>query len=1022
MSKKLNKDERRFLRDNYGKMPNPELAKKLNLTPRELTHIIREYGLVEEQSIVQRVPMHDITKSDLLWGLPTFVIPLIIYSLTFCRTLYVGDSGEFAAMGYTLGIAHPPGYPTWVLLLKLASVFLPAGKNVAGHCNYLAVLIGASTSYMLYLLLLKIAKHRLVAILGALVFAFSYQFWAQGMIAEVYVLNAFFIIVTTLVLLTWSETQDKRYFLLLYLLCGLGLTNHNTFLAMPVFYSFFIVCSLKRNWKFRHELLYLLGYFVACGIIYFIASGVPGTAFQDYGVADFISKFFLGQPLPVGDTFLTKATTCVLIFLPYTLLIYWWEKRDRTAIYAILLFLLGISVYLYIPLRVDGNPTMSWGNPHSLEDFYNHISRRQYGPLSTLPTQYFGIFAPWDLLKEQIQTWLIFLFRQFGSFFGYVKGIIPAEFVAEFSPSQAIHGWWLGFIIIWSIFWLTLTGIGAYRLLKQNGKFFVLTLLTYLMYGPGLIVLLNFNTTNHALYIQQVFYIPSYLMIAIWMTFGMLQLVEWAKKYIFKSADVSPSQNISGSTIPQNNPAIPGAGVSASIPKQIPFLKYIAAGLLCLFPLIIMCLNYKDNDLSRNAVAYDFGMNILNSMDPEGIIYIIGDNPTFALAYLCYVEKRFPPERVYDEGENLFIMIHEFGDMKYRLGPDDHARLKDYSRAKLCAESTRPCYFMLQQMFNPDLFKDFPILAQSQVLPSGIVYYLKKPNMPEPDYAGTLSKMRDLDKYFYQMSTDYYTRELVANYHFLVGRGYYNEAERKNDPELKKKAFEQFDLTSKTGWDLDNMHINLGNLYMQNNMLKESKEEFLRAIRTQPRKAISYFSLGQLYDRDGNREKAIEMFQKGLNLGKPADRPYDNEANDYRAHFSLGMLYMQEANRIMQTVSTTSSGTNYQTQLQKEQQKNTQAAINEFMATLNLKPEVIDAYDNLGVAYAQLGNYEQAVAMWERAIQLSPNYPNPYLRLAQYYGGVLRDMQRANYYYSRFQQVSQGAMPMMPQRVPTKKK
>jgi tetratricopeptide (TPR) repeat protein len=1015
MAKKLNKDERRFLRENYNKMPNPELAKKLNLTPRELQAVAREFGLTEASAVVERVPMRDITKADLLWGIPVFIIPLIIYALTFCRTLYVGDSGEFAAMGYTLGIAHPPGYPTWVLLLKLAATFIPIGKNVAGHCNFLASIIAATTAYFLYLMLLKIAKHRLVAALGALVFAFTYQFWAQACIAEVYVLNAFFIIVTTLVLLTWSETQDKRYFLLLYLLCGLGLTNHNTFLAMPVFFSFFIVCSLKRHWRFRHELLYLLFFFfIASPIIYVIASGLPSNPNMpqsglNYGVADLISFFFLRQPLPPGDTFLTKATTCVLIFLPFTLFIYWWEKRDKTWLYAGLLFFLGVAPFLYLPLREVGNPIMSWGTPHTLEDFYNHLSRRQYGPLSTLPTEILKIFAPWDLLKEQIQTWLIFFTRQFGSYFGYIKGVIPAMFIKEFSPAETVRGLPLFLTILWTCSWLSLTGIGAYRLLKQNGKFFVLTLLAYLMYGPGLIALLNFNTTNHALYIQQVFYIPSYLMITIWLTFGILQLVEWANKFVFKSKTELQTSNITGAAEP--------VGVSVSKPKPIPLVKITAAVLLCFIPFIVMKLNYYDNDLSKNAVAYDFGMNIINSMDPEGIIYIIGDNPTFAIGYLSYVEHLFPPERIYDEGENLFVMIHEFGDMKYKLGPEEHNRLKDYSRAKLCAESKRPVYFMLQQMFSQNLFQDFPILQQSQVLPSGIVYYLRKPGTPEPDYGGTLKKMRDLDKYFYEMTTDYYTRELVANYHFLVGRGYYNESMRLNDVELKKKAFEQFELTSKTGWDLDNMHINLGNLYLTENMLDKSTLEFQKAIRTQPRKAISYFSLGQLYERQGNRQKAIEMFQRGLNLAK-----YDSESADFRAHFSLGMLYLQEAGHAMQSASTTASGPN-NTAMQ-EHQRYAQSAITEFFITIQLKPEVIDAYDNLGVAYAQLGAYDQAISMWEKAIQINPNYPNSYMRLAQYYGNVLHDVQKANYYLSRYQQITQGAggQMMPPSRIPMKNK
>jgi hypothetical protein len=56
----------------------------------------------------------------LLFTIP-FVISLAAYANTLCLTLYAGDSGELSAAAYTLGIAHPPGYP---LLMILGRVFL----------------------------------------------------------------------------------------------------------------------------------------------------------------------------------------------------------------------------------------------------------------------------------------------------------------------------------------------------------------------------------------------------------------------------------------------------------------------------------------------------------------------------------------------------------------------------------------------------------------------------------------------------------------------------------------------------------------------------------------------------------------------------------------------------------------------------------------------------------------------------------------------------------------------------------
>lgn len=43
----------------------------------------------------------------------TAVISFITYLLTLSPTAYWGDSGELATVAYTLGIAHPSGYPTY---------------------------------------------------------------------------------------------------------------------------------------------------------------------------------------------------------------------------------------------------------------------------------------------------------------------------------------------------------------------------------------------------------------------------------------------------------------------------------------------------------------------------------------------------------------------------------------------------------------------------------------------------------------------------------------------------------------------------------------------------------------------------------------------------------------------------------------------------------------------------------------------------------------------------------------------
>src|SRR5690606_8223545 len=42
------------------------------------------------------------------------------------------------------------------------------------------------------------------------------------------------------------------------------------------------------------------------------------------------------------------------------------------------LFLLGLSAYLYLPLRAAVSPVANWGNPASPHEFWLHVSARQY--------------------------------------------------------------------------------------------------------------------------------------------------------------------------------------------------------------------------------------------------------------------------------------------------------------------------------------------------------------------------------------------------------------------------------------------------------------------------------------------------------------------------------------------------------------------------------------------------------------------------------------------------------------------
>src|SRR5437868_4750283 len=170
------------------------------------------------------------SRAELLCAGAVFAVALLLYTWTLAPTVTLVDSGELILAAWGTGVAHPPGFPLWVILAHLASL-VPLG-NVAVRINFSSAFFAALACAMLTLVVAELmitaaylparkggAQQRKRAedsridrllvfapALGAgLLMAFSRTLWSYATIAEVYTLNTLLILIVFFLMLRWRR-------------------------------------------------------------------------------------------------------------------------------------------------------------------------------------------------------------------------------------------------------------------------------------------------------------------------------------------------------------------------------------------------------------------------------------------------------------------------------------------------------------------------------------------------------------------------------------------------------------------------------------------------------------------------------------------------------------------------------------------------------------------------------------------------------------------------------------------------
>jgi MFS family permease len=333
------------------------------------------------------------------------------------------DGGDLITAAYTLGIPHPTGYPLYVLLARLFT-FLPWG-DIAYRVNLMSAFFAAATVPLVYLASSNLLAPRMETDQGPVLSGACSEprQRAEG----------------------WNDRIGAPV---------ASVTAALAFAFSPVFWSQAVIA----------EVYTLNAFFVA--LVIYLLSHYAGTRSFSSGPRLWYSLAFI-YGLSLGNHL------SMLLLLPAGLfLVVRGEFRPflkpKTLATASVFFLLGLSVYLYLPLRAAQHPPINWGDPHTGPGFTWLVSARLY--------RRFVFALPWKYIPARVSAWSALLVQQFG--------------------------WWgLSLVLIGLWFWWS-----------EDRTFCVFSAIFVVINS---IYAISYNTTDSYIYL-----IPSFLVMALWLGKG----------------------------------------------------------------------------------------------------------------------------------------------------------------------------------------------------------------------------------------------------------------------------------------------------------------------------------------------------------------------------------------------------------------------------------------------------------------------------------------------------------------------
>ena len=170
----------------------------------------------------------------------------LLYHATLLPGFDLGDTASFQTMGGLTKITPRDAYP---LYYSLALPVVPFFSNQAYAMNLLSAIEGALACALMVLVAFELSGSLLASVAAAILFAGSYTFWSQAIIAEVYALHLLLVAASLLLLLRWANAPGFARLCAFLAIYALAFGNHlSTILLFPAF-TMFLFASAPGGWR-----------------------------------------------------------------------------------------------------------------------------------------------------------------------------------------------------------------------------------------------------------------------------------------------------------------------------------------------------------------------------------------------------------------------------------------------------------------------------------------------------------------------------------------------------------------------------------------------------------------------------------------------------------------------------------------------------------------------------------------------------------------------------------------------------